>query len=82
LKSKSNSIPHVLSDPQDIANVFKTYFAGIGPALTSSIPPAKFPFSHYVGNKNPKSVFITSVFAQEISDEIVKLDGKKSSVFL
>jgi hypothetical protein len=85
LKSKSKLIPqkikdgnHTLTDPKDIANAFNNYFASVGTKLASFIPPADYPFTHYLGYSNPNSLFFNEILQHEISEEIMKLNEKKA----
>ena len=46
----------IIEDPNDIANVFNSYFSSIGENLGRKIPLAKKHFSEYLNEPIPNSI--------------------------
>ena len=88
LKTKASSVPTVLSrengdtitNPYDIANTFKNYFASIAETTKRSIKYSQKHFSDYLSNQSSSTIFLQPSDKEEVANIISSLNSKKASV--
>ena len=61
-----------------IADMINNYFCTIGQSLSSSIPHTAASFKTYMHNPIKNSIFCSNIEENELLDEILKLNPKKS----
>ena len=68
-----------VSDKQDIAEHFNTYFSNIGTITSHNVPSSNKCFTHYMSQPQIHSMFTRYVSPQDIMDIVGKLKPKTSS---
>ena len=68
-----------ISDPQTIADTFNRYFGTIAENTKNKIVDSTTPYSYFLKNPNPKSLFLTPSTATEIGEIIVSLKNNKAT---
>ena len=76
-KVKCNDI--IGEEPVDIADTFNSYFSSIGKELAHKIAPSTKQFQDFLGDPNPKSIFLSPVSKNEILEIVNNLKDKKSA---
>ena len=76
-KVKWNDI--ISEEPVDIADTFNSYFSSIGKELAHKIAPSTKQFQDFLGDPNPKSIFLSPVSKNEILEIVNNLKDKKSA---
>ena len=77
--TKINYNGHIISNPNDIVEIFNIYFSTIGENLAQNIQRPDKPFFDFLGPSNSNSIFFAPTQRQEIWDIISQLKNKKSS---
>lgn len=67
-----------ITDPEQIANEFNTYFTDIGPKLASEIHTDNGHYSQYLPKSNVKSLYFNPTNVHEIIEIVKKLKSSKS----
>ena len=87
LKTVASNAPTVLSldngdtvtNPYDIANTFKNYFASIAETTKKPIKYSHKHFSDYLPNENSSTIFLQPTDKEEIANIISSLNSNKDS---
>ncbi|XP_033116597.1 uncharacterized protein LOC117116632, partial [Anneissia japonica] len=87
IKSKSSEIKEInfngklIQDFREISHIFNNYFAKSGTDLAEAIPSTSILPGKFMGDPNPRSMFIFPVTEAQVYNIIRKLKSKKSPVF-
>jgi hypothetical protein len=68
----------ILTDPNEIANKFNSFFANVGPELAKKIPPTNINFAKYLKQSTTNSIFMEPTDDTEIKQIISCLKNSHS----
>jgi hypothetical protein len=69
---------NTLKDKRQIVERFNNFFSNIGYDISENVPLSQHSFSHYLQNKNPKSIFLDPVTPGDVIDVTSKIKSKRS----
>jgi len=70
-----------VTDPLQMANMFRDYFAGVAGQLDNAIPPSNVSPLHYMGEPSENSMFADPTTAFEVQQIISKLPNKQCGLY-
>ena len=68
----------MISDPNDIGELFKGYFINLGPNLADKISTSLTNYDSYLGESNLNSIFLNAITINEVAREVDNYDANKS----
>ena len=71
----------MVTDPKLVANQFNNYFVTVAENLVKNLCETERNFQDYLYTPNEYSIFLKGVELEEIKEQILKLNMKKSSDF-
>ena len=84
MKKSETKIDHLLinnnkvSNTQDMANNFNTFFSNIGPELTKEIPKSSKSYKDYLGARSQKNFYLFPISEYQLKKFIGRIAPKKS----
>ena len=71
----------MISDPNDIGELFKGYFINLGPNLADKISTSLTNYDSYLGESNLNSIFLNAITINEVAREVDNYDANKSPCY-
>ena len=85
LQNKDSKIEYIfegdvkISNPQEMSNVFNSYFSKIGPELSKEVPKTNKSYKDYLGPRSDKNFYLFPISEYQLKKFIGGMNPKKST---